>query len=136
GADGRRWMRTGDEGRRDEAGNFHFSSRADDVITSSGYRIGPTEIEDCLSGHPAVAMAAVVGLPDPVRTEAVTAYVVVRAGAAVDGLADRLVARVKDRVSPHVAPRRVEFVESLPMTATGKVMRRTLRETYGTAPPR
>ena len=130
------WMRTGDLGVRDADGYFTYVSRDDDVITSAGYRIGPTEIENCLLGDPDVVMAAAVGLPDPVRTEVVTAFVVVRAGAAVDGLADRLVARVKDRVSPHVAPRRVEFVESLPMTATGKVMRRTLRETYGTAPPR
>ncbi|MEM9474721.1 MAG: AMP-binding protein [Pseudomonadota bacterium] len=130
------WMRTGDLGVRDADGYFTYVSRDDDVITSAGYRIGPTEIENCLLGDPDVVMAAAVGLPDPVRTEVVTAFVVVRAGAPVDGLADRLVARVKDRVSPHVAPRRVEFVESLPMTATGKVMRRTLRETYGTAPPR
>ncbi len=121
------WMRTGDEGRRDAQGRFRFSSRADDVITSSGYRIGPTEIEDCISGHPAVAMAAAVGLPDPIRTEAVTAFVVLRPGAARDGVADEIIGRVRERISPHVAPRAVAFVDSLPMTATGKIMRRELR---------
>ena len=74
-------------------------------------------------------MAAAIGLPDPVRTEAVTAVVVLRDGAA-PGIEDRLVARVRERVSPHAAPRRVIFRESLPMTATGKIMRRTLREAY------
>ncbi|MEM1315517.1 MAG: AMP-binding protein [Pseudomonadota bacterium] len=127
GPDGRRWLRTGDEGRRDAAGNFFFSSRADDVITSSGYRIGPTEIEDCLAGHPAVAMAAVVGLPDEVRTEAVTAFVVLTPGADEAGLAEALTARVRDRVSAHAAPRAVHVVEGLPMTATGKIMRREVK---------
>ena len=126
--DGRRWMRTGDEGRREPDGHFFFSSRTDDVITSSGYRIGPTEIEDCLTGHPAIAMAAVIGLPDPVRTEAVTAYVVLRPG--VDpgpDLAGELTARVRARISPHVAPRAVHLAQSLPMTATGKIMRREVK---------
>ncbi len=121
------WMRTGDLGRRDADGYFWFSSRDDDVITSSGYRIGPVEIENCLAGHPDVVMAAVVGVPDPVRTEAVKAFVVVRDGAG-PGLEKALMERVRERVSPHLAPRMVERVESLPMTATGKIMRRALRE--------
>ena len=80
------------------------------MITSSGYRIGPGEIEDCLAGHPDVAMAAVVGVPDPIRTEAVKAFVVLRAGAA--GRArEALIARVRARLSPHVAPREVVFVD-------------------------
>lgn len=128
------WMRTGDLGVRDAEGYFTYVSRDDDVITSAGYRIGPTEIENCLLGDLDVVMAAAVGLPDPVRTEVVMAFVVVREGASVEGLAERLVARVRERVSPHVAPRRVEFVESLPMTATGKVMRRALREKWGGLP--
>ncbi|MHA1128223.1 MAG: AMP-binding protein, partial [Alphaproteobacteria bacterium] len=119
------WMRTGDVGMMDEEGYFHFSSRTDDVITSSGYRIGPTEIEDCLTGHPSVTMAAVIGVPDPVRTEIIKAYVV--ATGASDALKAELIARVRKRVSPHVAPREVEFVDSLPMTATGKIMRRELK---------
>lgn len=122
------WLLTGDEGRMDEAGYVHFSARADDVITSAGYRIGPSEIEDCLTGHPDVALAAVVGVPDPIRTESVKAFVVLREGAAETGLADVLTARVRRLVSPHVAPREVAFVQSLPMTDTGKIQRRVLRE--------
>lgn len=121
------WMRTGDLGRRDDEGYFTYVSRDDDVITSAGYRIGPSEIEDCLTGHPDVVMAAVIGVPDPVRTEAVRAYVILREGADWDGLEAALIERVKARVSPHVAPRRVIRVDSLPMTATGKIMRRELR---------
>jgi acetyl-CoA synthetase len=122
------WMRTGDEGRMDADGCFFFAARTDDVITSSGYRIGPSEIEDCLCRHPAVAMAAVVGEPDPVRTEIVVAHVVPRQGVAPDGsLAEALMAHVRARLSPHAAPRKVVFAASLPTTATGKIMRRELR---------
>ncbi len=85
------WMRTGDLGRRDADGYFWYVSRDDDVITSAGYRIGPTEIETCLTGHPDVVMAAVVGVPDPVRTEAVKAFVVLREGADWDGLPEALI---------------------------------------------
>ena len=121
------WLKTGDLARRDEDGYFWFVSRDDDVITSSGYRIGPSEIEHCLAGHPDVVMAAVVGVPDPVRTEAVKAVVVARPGAAGDALARDLTQLVRERISPHVAPRIVEFADSLPMTATGKIRRRDLR---------
>ncbi len=121
------WMRTGDLAVRDADGYFTFASRDDDVITSAGYRIGPSEIENCLQTHPDVAMAAVVGVPDPLRTEAVKAVVVLRDGASEAGLAHDLIQLVRDRVSPHVAPRLVEFVAELPMTATGKIMRRELR---------
>ncbi|MDU8944846.1 AMP-binding protein [Rhodophyticola sp. MJ-SS7] len=125
------WLRTGDLGTCDSEGYFTFVSRDDDVITSAGYRIGPTEIENCLTGDEDVVNAAVVGLPDLVRTEAVTAFVVLREGADRDGaMKARLIARVRDRVSPHAAPRRVEIVESLPTTATGKVMRRALRDEW------
>ncbi|KMW56397.1 Acetyl-coenzyme A synthetase [Candidatus Rhodobacter oscarellae] len=122
------WMRTGDLGRRDADGYFWYESRDDDVITSAGYRIGPTEIENCLVGHPDIVNAAVVGVPDPARTEAVKAYVVLREGADWEGLPAELVERVRARVSPHMAPRLVERIDALPMTATGKVMRRQLRE--------
>lgn len=122
------WMLSGDEGVMDEDGYVFFASRTDDVITSSGYRIGPTEIEDCLAGHPAVGMAAVIGLPDPVRTEAVVAYVVPRPGIAGDeALAAALIAHVRGRVGAHLAPRRVVFTSELPLTATGKIMRREVR---------
>jgi acetyl-CoA synthetase len=122
------WMRTGDLGRCDEDGYFWYVSRDDDVITSAGYRIGPTEIEACLAGHPDVVMAAAVGEPDPVRTEVVKAFVVLREGVDLATVEADLIARVRDRISPHVAPRLIEAVESLPMTATGKILRRELRE--------
>jgi acetyl-CoA synthetase len=121
------WLRTGDLGSVDADGYITFASRDDDVITSAGYRIGPSEIENCLMGDADVLMAAAIGIPDPVRTEAVRAYVVLRDGASTDGAEKRLIDRVKARISPHVAPRDVVFVDSLPMTATGKVMRRALR---------
>ncbi len=125
------WLRTGDLGRMDEAGYISFSSRDDDVITSSGYRIGPTEIEHCLNGHADVVMSAVIGVPDAARTERVKAFVVLRDGATWDGLEKALITRVRQKISPHVAPREVEKIESLPMTATGKIMRRALRDRAG-----
>ncbi len=122
------WLKTGDLGVMDDEGYVTFSARDDDVITSSGYRIGPTEIENCLTGHPDVAMAAAVGIPDPVRTEIVKAFVVLRDGARrSDALEAELIARVRTRVSPHVAPRVIEVIDKMPMTATGKIMRRELR---------
>ena len=123
------WMGTGDLGTMDEDGYFTYVSRDDDIITSAGYRIGPTEIEACLTADPDVVMAAVVGVPDPIRTEIVVAHVVLREGAAwSDALADRLTQSVRTRVSPHVAPRRILPRAALPMTATGKILRRTLRD--------
>ena len=122
------WLRTGDLGVMDDDGFVGFMSRDDDVITSAGYRIGPTEIENCLAGDPEVISAAVVGWPDEVRGEIVKAYVVLREGASRLGAVERLTARVKDKVSPHCAPRAMEFVDSLPTTATGKIMRRALRK--------
>lgn len=122
------WLCTGDLGRKDAEGYFRFESRSDDVITSAGYRIGPTEIENCLSAHPDVVMAAAIGVPDPVRTEVVKAFVVLRDGAIWDGLESQLIARVRDRVSPHVAPRMIQPLETMPVTATGKILRRSLRD--------
>lgn len=126
------WMRTGDEGAMDPDGYFRFASRTDDVITSSGYRIGPTEIEHCLTGHPAVAVAAVIGVPDPVRTETVKAYVTLAPGhTGSNELAASLIAHVRLRLSPHVAPREIAFLERMPTTATGKILRRALRDSAG-----
>jgi len=123
------WMLTGDQGVRDAEGYFSFFGRDDDVITSSGYRIGPGEIEDCLTGHPAVALAAVVGKPDPMRTEIVKAYIVVVPGIeADDELTESVREWVKTRLSAHEYPREIEFVDSLPLTTTGKVIRRILRD--------
>jgi len=123
------WMTTGDQGMSDDAGYVQFIGRNDDVITSSGYRIGPTEIEDCLIKHPAVALAAVVGKPDPLRTEIVKAFIVPKAGHAPSpALAAEIQSFVKTRLSAHEYPREVAFIEAMPMTTTGKVIRRLLRQ--------
>lgn len=123
------WMTTGDQARRDEDGYVFFVGRNDDVITSSGYRIGPGEIEDCLLRHPAVATAAVIGKPDPLRTEIVKAFVVLRRGiGASDSLMSEIQSFVRQRLSAHEYPREIAFVDELPLTSTGKVIRRLLRE--------
>ncbi|MEM8811571.1 MAG: AMP-binding protein [Pseudomonadota bacterium] len=123
------WLKTGDRGMMDEDGYVHFIGRDDDVITSAGYRIGPAEIEDCLVSHPAVALAAVVGKPDPIRTEIVKAYVVVAPGHAADAaLGDTIRAHVRNRLAAHEYPREVEFVADIPLTTTGKVIRRHFRD--------
>jgi len=123
------WLLTGDIGRQDADGYVTFFGRDDDVITSSGYRIGPAEIEDCLIGHPAVQLAAAIGKPDPVRTEIVKAYVVLAPGfEPSQQLASEISEWVKLRLSMHEYPREVEFVPELPLTTTGKVIRRLLRE--------
>ncbi|QRM53402.1 AMP-binding protein [Sinorhizobium sp. BG8] len=122
------WMTTGDLGSMDAEGYVTFFGRDDDVITSSGYRIGPSEIEDCLAGHPAVQLAAVVGKPDSLRTEIVKAYVVLETGIAAGvALADEIREWVKTRLSMHEYPREIEFVDSLPLTTSGKVIRHLLR---------
>jgi acetyl-CoA synthetase len=123
------WMVTGDQGVMDEDGYISFVGRDDDVITSAGFRIGPGEIEDCLLRHPAVALAAAVGKPDPIRTEIVKAFVVLKDGyAPSDALAGDIQGFVKTRLSAHEYPREVAFIAQMPMTTTGKVIRRQLRE--------
>jgi acetyl-CoA synthetase len=123
------WMTTGDQGVADADGYVRFIGRDDDVITSSGYRIGPTEIEDCLLRHQAIAQAAVVGKPDALRTEIVRAFVVLRPGVAQSpALAEAIRDFVKERLSAHEYPRQIDFVPDLPLTTTGKVVRRLLRE--------
>lgn len=118
------WMLTGDRGIW-EGDYLRFIGREDDVITSSGYRIGPAEIEDCLLTHPSVATCGVVGKPDALRTEVVKAYVVLKQGADVD--ASSLQSWVKERLSSYSYPREIEFLDALPMTVTGKVIRRELK---------
>lgn len=123
------WLITGDAGHMDEDGYFWFHGRADDVITSSGYRIGPGEIEDALLKHDAVQMAAAIGVPDPVRTEIIKAFVIPAPGVTPsEELVNELRESVKSRLAKHEVPKLIEFVESLPMTTTGKIMRRELRE--------
>ncbi|MCI5075290.1 AMP-binding protein [Oricola sp.] len=123
------WMLTGDQGVRDPDGYFFFVGRDDDVISSAGYRIGPGEIEDCLVSHPDVALAAVIGKPDAIRGQLVKAYVVLNAGVAPsDELRAAIKAFVKQRLSAHEYPREIEFVDEMPLTTTGKVIRRIFRD--------
>lgn len=122
------WLRTGDLAQCDALGRYRYVARDDDLICSSGYRIGPSEIEACLNRHPDVVMAAVVGEPDAERGERVVAHVVLRAGlGGSDMLSETLRDMVATRVSPHLTPRRIEYHRALPMTATGKILRRALR---------
>jgi acetyl-CoA synthetase len=123
------WMTTGDQGVIDEEGYVSFVGRDDDVITSAGFRIGPGEIEDCLIRHPAVALAAAVGKPDALRTEIVKAFIVLKKDfAPSDALAAEIQSFVKTRLSGHEYPREVAFIDDMPMTTTGKVIRRLLRD--------
>lgn len=123
------WLLTGDIGVEEEGGWLRFVGRDDDIITSSGYRIGPSEIEDCLLQHPAVQIAAVVGKPDPQRTEIVKAYVVLKPTVSPSNeLKKELSRHVKEQLGAHEYPREIAFVQELPMTATGKVIRRALRD--------
>jgi acetyl-CoA synthetase len=122
------WMKTGDQAVQDADGYVRFIGRDDDVITSSGYRIGPGEIEDCLLRHEAVSLAAVVGKPDALRTEIVKAFVVLKPGrVGTPQLAAELQAFVRRRLSAHEYPREIAFREELPLTPTGKIIRRLLR---------
>lgn len=121
------WLRTGDLATRDKTGQITFHARDDDVITSSGYRIGPVEIEQALCSHPDVTLAAVVGEPDPIRTEAIVAHVVLRPGAETSEIEDTLRALVRAKASAHMVPRKIILTDSLPMTTTGKILRRALR---------
>ncbi len=122
------WLISGDTGISHPDGYVQFVGRNDDVITSAGYRIGPGPIEDCLLGHPAVALAAVIGVPDPQRTEIVKAFVVLKPGfTASETLKRELQDHVKIRLAAHEYPREVAFIEALPMTTTGKIIRRELR---------
>lgn len=127
GPDGR-WLRTGDRGLRRSDGRFAFVGRDDDVIASAGYRIGPAEIEDCLLRHPAVRMAGVVGQPDPVRGHVVAAFVTLTEGHVPgDDLARAIAGHVKRRLAAYEYPRAVHFIDEMPMTTTGKIIRAELR---------
>lgn len=125
----RNWLLTGDLGRRDNEGYFWFASRADDVINSAGYRIGPGEIEECLMHHEAVSMAAAVGVPDPIRGEVVKAFIQLAPGHEPSiALQAEIQELVRHRLAAYEYPRQIEFVESLPLTTTGKIRRNALRE--------
>jgi acetyl-CoA synthetase len=122
------WCRTGDLATRDADGYLWYQGRSDDVFKAAGYRIGPSEIENCLVKHPAVVNAAVVPKPDKERGALVKAFVVLAPGVKGD---DKLVAElqvhVKGKLAPYEYPKEIEFIDALPMTTTGKVQRRVLR---------
>ncbi len=123
-----RWYRTGDLARVDTDGYYFFNGRADDVIKASGYRIGPFEVEDALVSHPAVAEAAVVGAPHPMRGQIVKAYVILAKGyTPSDELMQGLQDHVKQVTAPYKYPREIEFVDELPKTTSGKIKRAELR---------
>jgi acetyl-CoA synthetase len=125
----RDWGCTGDQGRMDEDGYLWYQGRSDDVIKSSGYRIGPAEIESCLVKHPAVANAAVIGKPDATRGAVVKAFVVLQAGfSGNEKLIEEIQNHVRGRLAPYEYPREIEFIDALPMTTTGKVQRKELRK--------
>lgn len=123
------YLGTGDRGVMDEEGYLFFVGRNDDVITSAGYRIGPGPIEDGLLSHEAVSMVAVIGVPDEERTEVVTAFVVLKEGyGASEELVKGLQQHVRMRVAAHEYPRKIIFVDELPFTSTGKIIRKELRQ--------
>ncbi|HUU75706.1 MAG TPA: AMP-binding protein, partial [Methanoregulaceae archaeon] len=123
------WYYTDDKAAMDEEGNFWFIGRDDDVIKASGYRIGPFEVESALLEHPAIAEAAVVGSPDPIRGLIVKAFVVLKPGfRPSDRLVTDLQEHVKKVTAPYKYPRAIEFVDSLPKTHSGKIRRNELRE--------
>ncbi|WP_432352240.1 acyl-CoA synthetase MbcS [Sporosarcina sp. A2] len=121
---------TGDRAKKDEDGYFWFEGRGDDIIISSGYTIGPFEVEDALTNHPAVRECAVVGSPDEVRGMVVKAFIVLRDPSRQDedGLVKELQEHVKQKTAPYKYPRKIEFVDELPKTASGKIMRAQLRK--------
>jgi acetyl-CoA synthetase len=122
------WCRTGDTAVMDKDGYLWYQGRSDDMFKAAGYRIGPSEVENCLVKHPAVANAAVVPKPDPERGAIVKAYVVLAAGyAGDDALIAQLQAHVRGKLAPYEYPKEIEFIDALPMTTTGKVQRRVLR---------
>ena len=123
------WCRTGDLAKRDSDGYLWYQGRADDMFKAAGYRIGPSEIENCLVKHPAIANAAVVPSPDEMRGNIVKAFIVLAAGHVPSpALEDDIQQHVRRYLAPYEYPKEMEFIDALPMTTTGKVQRRVLRE--------
>jgi len=123
------WCRTGDLAKADADGYLWYQGRADDMFKAAGYRIGPSEIENCLVRHPAVANAAVVPSPDETRGNVVKAFIVLAGGQAPSqSLEDEIRSHVRSYLAPYEYPKEIEFIDALPMTTTGKVQRRVLRE--------
>jgi acetyl-CoA synthetase len=122
------WYITGDTMMRDEDGHFFFVGRNDDIITSAGYRIGPFDVESVVMEHPAVAEVAVIGKPDPQRTEIVKAVIVLKSGVeGTEDLKSEIQQLVRQRLSTHAYPREIDFVAALPKTPSGKIQRFILR---------
>jgi acetyl-CoA synthetase len=122
------WYISGDSAYMDEEGYFWFQGRIDDVINTSGERVGPFEVESKLVEHPAVAEAGVIGKPDPMRGEVIKAFISLREGyVASDELKAEITQFVKVGLSAHAAPREIEFKDKLPKTRSGKIMRRVLK---------
>jgi acetyl-CoA synthetase len=129
GRPGDEWFHTKDAAERDEDGYFWYAGRADDVITSAGYRIGPFEVESACIEHPPVREAAAVASPDERRGNVVKAFIVLAEGReSSDELADEIQGFVRSHLSAYAYPRRIEFVDELPKTLTGKIRRIELRE--------
>ncbi|ODR82927.1 hypothetical protein BG842_09445 [Haladaptatus sp. W1] len=123
------WMLTGDLAEKDNDGYFWYKSRTDDVIITSGYRVGPAEVEDTLVEHPAVENAAVVGVEDDGRGQIIKAYVkLLSSQTPSDDLREDIAAFVKERLAKYEYPRAIEFVEEFPTTVTGKIQRSKLQE--------
>ena len=122
------WLHTGDLAMRDADGYLYLVGRAKDMIVSGGFNVYPKEVEDVLESHPAVAMSAVIGVPDPKWGEAVTAFVVVKGGAGVS--AAELIALVKQKKGPVYAPKAVHLVEALPLTGLNKIDKAALRARF------
>jgi acetyl-CoA synthetase len=124
-----RWMRTGDLGRKDENGHFWFTGRADDLIESGGYRIGPGEVEECLMKHEAVALVCVLGVPDTVRGQIIKAFIVPQSGFKPDeALEESIRNHVKGKLEAHAYPRAIQFLDEMPMTKTGKILKNKLKK--------
>lgn len=123
------WMTTGDQATEDADGYFCFVGRDDDIINSAGYRVGPGEIEDSLLTHPGVELAVAVGKPDRLRSQIVKAFIVLKHGiVGNDDLREEIRLHVKSRMAANIYPREIEFVNSIPLTTTGKVIRRHFRD--------
>ncbi len=126
------WLHTGDYAYKDDEGYFYFKGREDDIINTSGYRVGPSEVEDCILSHPKVDMVAVIGVPDKVRGNIIKAFIIPSNKNDVltqnNDLKQSIQNDVKVKLAAHEYPRIIEFVEELPMTTTGKIIRKNLRE--------
>jgi len=125
------WMRTGDYGTKDENGYFRFTGREDDIIESGGFRIGPGEIEDCLMKHEAVSLVGVIGVPDKIRGEIIKAFIVPKEGIKVDkAFEENIKEHVKTKLEAQAYPREIEFMQEMPRTKSGKILRSELRKIH------